>query len=136
MFGRSEEEWDSLVDNAIAILREQAAQRKLNSYSELNAALVRRTGQPAFDFSVERDRTAMGRLLGEVVQRTHHETGGMLSALVAYIDSNDAGPGFYKLATHLGLLPPSATADEKLAFWSRQVKRMHEYHASPPQQRR
>lgn len=131
MFGRSDDEWDSLVDNAIAVLSRTAGRRRMTSYSELNAELVRQTGQPAFDFSTERDRTAMGKLLGQVVERTRDESGAMLSAIVAYIDRNDAGPGFYKLATHLGLLPPSATADDKLTFWSRQVARVHDHYAPP-----
>ncbi len=53
----------------------------------------------------------MGKLLGQVVEQTRDESGGTLSAIVAYIDRNDAGPGFYKLAMHLRVLPPSATAE-------------------------
>lgn len=136
MFGRSDEEWDLLLDRAITVLKERAGRRRVTSYSELNAELMRQTGQQAFDFSTERDRTAMGKLLGQVVDQTRDESGGMLSAIVAYIDRNDAGPGFYKLAAQLGLLPPSATADDKLAFWSQQVARVHNYYAPPPRRRR
>lgn len=64
MFGRSDDEWDRLLDNAITILKREAGRRRMTSYSELNAELVRQTGQPAFDFSTKRDRTAMGKLLG------------------------------------------------------------------------
>jgi hypothetical protein len=136
VFGRSDDEWESLLDNAITILKEQARRRRITSYSQLNTELVRQSGQPAFDFSTERDRTAMGKLLGQVVNQTLNESGGMLSAIVAYIDGNDAGPGFYKFATQLGLLPPSATTDDKLAFWSRQVARVHDHYAPPPRRRR
>lgn len=136
MFGRSDDEWDALLDSAIIVLKGHASRRQMTSYGELNAELVRQTGQPAFDFSTERDRTAMGKLLGQVVNRTRDESRGMLSAIVAYIDRNDAGPGFYKLAVQLGLLPQSATADDKLAFWSEQVARVHNYYAPPPRRRR
>jgi hypothetical protein len=103
MYGRGEDEWDTLLDNAITVLKEDARKRRVTSYSELNAGLVRQTGQPAFDFGTERDRTAMGKLLGQVVEKTRGESGGMLSAIVTYIDGTDAGPGFYKLAMQLGV---------------------------------
>lgn len=48
-------------------------------------------------------------------------SGLMLSALVLYLNENDAGPGFYKLAVQRGLLPSSATANERRAFWVGQV---------------
>lgn len=59
----------------------------------------------------------------------------MLSAIVVYIDRNNAGPGFYKLAIDLGLLPNTATTDDKLAFWSTQVRAVHERYARPRRQR-
>jgi len=131
VFGRSDDEWDLLLDNAITVLKEEAGRRGMTSYSKLSTELVRRTGQPAFDFSLERDRAAMGRLLGQVVEQTRAENGGMLSAIVTYIDGTDPGPGFFKLATHLGLLPPSPTKEDKLTFWSQQVARLHDYYAPP-----
>jgi hypothetical protein len=73
----------------------------------------------------------MGAVLGDVVKRTVGETRVMLSAIVAYIDRNDAGPGFYSLAVQLGLLPNTATADDKLVFWSGQFAKAHELYARP-----
>lgn len=55
----------------------------------------------------------------------------MLSAIVVYIDRNGAGPNFDRLAVHLGLLPNTATADDKLGFWSAQVRAVHERYARP-----
>lgn len=59
----------------------------------------------------------------------------MLSAIVAYLDRNDAGPGFYALATDLGLLPNTATAEDKEAFWAGQVGKVHQLYARPPRKR-
>lgn len=135
MFGRSDDEWDILLDNAITILKKEAGRRGMTSYSKLNTELVRQTGQPAFEFSLERDRTAMGRLLGRVVEQTRAENGGMLSALVTYIDGTDPGPGFFKLATHLGLLPPSATKEDKfdvLVATGREIARLLRTATSSP----
>lgn len=36
----------------------------------------------------------------------------MLSAIVHYLDQNDAGPGFYSLAGQMGLLPKGVTPPE------------------------
>lgn len=38
MFGRSDDEWDAMVDDAIAFLFNQARLRRIVSYSELNSA--------------------------------------------------------------------------------------------------
>jgi hypothetical protein len=130
-FGRSDEDWDALVDATTAFLEERARLGRTTSYSEVNWAIARRTGLPTFDFSLDRDRAAMGAILGEVVDETIGESGVMMSAIVVYIDRNDAGPGFYKLAQLLGLLPPSATADDKLRFWSGQVKQVLEKYRRP-----
>ena len=107
------------------MLREEAQSRRVTSYSDVNSALARRP----FDFAAQGDRTAMGAVLGDVIKRTIGETRVMLSAIVAYIDRNDAGPGFYSLAVELGLLPNTATADDKLVFWSGQVQKAHELYA-------
>lgn len=43
-------------------------------------------------------RAAMGHLLGAISGREFGRTGVLISAIVSYLDRNDAGPGFYKLA--------------------------------------
>jgi len=135
MFGRSDDEWDRIVDDAAAFLISQAKLRRTVTYSDLNSALTRR-GHLPFDFGTESDRAAVGAVLGDAVQRTIGDSGVMLSAIVVYIDRNDAGTGFYKLATQLGLLPNTADADDKLAFWARQVAAVHECYARQPRKRK
>lgn len=134
MFGRSDDEWDRMVDDAVAFLSEQARLARVVTYSDLNSALARR-GHLPFDFATERDRTAVGEILGVATQRALDDSKTMLSAIVVYIDRNEAGPGFYKLATGLGLLPNTATVDDKLAFWTAQVRAVHERYARPPRKR-
>lgn len=134
MFGRGDDEWDAIVDDASAFLQDQARLRRVTTYTDVNTALMRR-GHAPFDFSTDRDRNAIGAVLGDIVHRTIGDTGVMLSALVAYIDRNDAGPGFYALAVQLGLLQNTATADDKLAFWSSQVGKVHERYARPRRRR-
>lgn len=130
MFNRTDDEWDAIVSDTVEILIVQARLHRLSSYSDLNAALHRR-GHRAFDFGAQSDRAAMGAVLGDVVNRTIGDTRIMLSSFVVYIDRNDAGQGFYALAVQLGLLASTATAEDKLAFWSNQVNRVHQQYARP-----
>ncbi|MFI6258981.1 hypothetical protein ACIBCL_23170 [Micromonospora zamorensis] len=129
MYGHEDETWDRFTEVGLAFLIERARLGKVTSYTELNTTLERRTELPAFDFEREIDRKAMGHLLGLVVGRNRPITGLMISALVHYLDANDAGPGFYALAKQLGLLPQRATSDEKLSFWISQVNGIHAYYS-------
>lgn len=129
-FGRHEADWDLLAEAGEAFLIERARLGRLTSYTELNAVLERRTGLRRFDFELQAERTAMGHLLGLiVVERNRPTTGLMISALVIYLDGNDAGSGFYKLAQDLGKLPPGAlSARTKEEFWVGQVKALYAYY--------
>jgi hypothetical protein len=73
----------------------------------------------------------MGHLLGQIVHRNYPETGVIISALVKYLNLNDAGPGFYDMAVHYGKLPKRPTSDGYL-FWAEEVKRIYAYYARPP----
>ena len=128
VIGRSEEEAETLVGAGHHFLEERAKLGKLSSYTEMNATLERRTGLRGFDFSMESERTAMGQVLGIITEQDIPTSGVMLSSLVSYLDQNDAGPGFYKLATRLGLLPAKASAEVRLDFWAIQVARVHDHY--------
>ncbi len=71
----------------------------------------------------------MGALLETIGERTRAETGVMITALVHYLDQNDAGPGFYTYAQRIGFLRRGATADERLEFWASQVRAVHDHYA-------
>jgi hypothetical protein len=133
MYGREEEDWDRLEDAGLAFLAERARLAKLTSYTELNATLQRRTGLPGFDFRRADERAAMGHLLYLIVERNRPKTGLMISALVTYLDANDAGTGFYGFAQDLGLLPRNASAQTKLEFWVRQVQALYQYYSPQSQ---
>jgi hypothetical protein len=132
MFGRDEIEWEELTRAGERFLIERAQLEKTTTYTELNAVLARRTGLRPFDFDQQSERAAVGHLLGLIVERGYPETGLMLSALVQYLDANDAGPGFYALAQDLNLLGRRATSDAKLTFWLTQVRRVHDHYAGHP----
>jgi hypothetical protein len=131
-FGRDQLDWDLLAESGEEFLIERARLERLTSYTELNAVLERRTGLRRFDFESQAERTAMGHLLGLiVVERNRPVTRLMISALVVYLDGNDAGSGFYKLAQDLGELSPGKlSANVKEQFWVGQVKALYaHYHA-------
>lgn len=128
-YGREDDEWDALVNAGMAFLVERARLGKVTTYTEMNTTLARRTGARPFDFEQHGERRAMGALLEAIGDRTHGPTGVMLTALVHYLDRNDAGPGFYAYAQRIGMLPSKTTAEEKLAFWTRQVSAVHNHYA-------
>lgn len=129
-YGRTDSEWDMLVSSGREFLLERAKLRKPTSYTELNVTLARRTEYRPFDFERQDDRAAMGRLLGLIVERDQalapSDPPLMLSALVSYLNANDAGPGFYQLAKELGLLSLTASKEERDAFWIKQVNSLYE----------
>lgn len=124
MYGRDDDQWDDLVQAGHGFLKEVASLGKTTSYTEMNAVLQRRTGLPGFNFNQEKDRAAMGYLLGRIVDRDQNDHPGlMITSLVIYLNANDAGTGFYNLARQKGLL---RKGDSKEEFWIRQVKASHE----------
>jgi hypothetical protein len=100
----------------------------MTSYTELNTVLGQRTSTRTFDFDLDSERAAMGELLGTITERERPTSGHMISALVIYLNENDAGPGFYRLAERNGDLPKGSTKDERLRFWSDEVRQVHEYY--------
>ena len=134
VYGRDQAEWDQLAQVGEQFLIERARLGRLTSYTELNATLERRTGLRSFDFGMQADRAAMGHLLGLIVQeRNRSITHLMISALVIYLDGNDAGSGFYKLAQDLGDLPPGALSSHtRDRFWTDQVKRLFDFYDGSP----
>jgi hypothetical protein len=128
-YGRDDAEWERLADAGLAFLIERAQLRKVTSYTELNATLARRTGARPFDFEQDGDRRAMGALLEVIGERNRPTTGVMITALVNYLDQNDAGPGFYAYAQRIGFLRKGAGADERLDFWASQIGAVHAYYA-------
>lgn len=128
-WGREESEWQDLVEATGQFLSEQARLGRLTSYTEVNTVVHQRTGLRPFDFNQDGERAAMGAVLGEVATSRLNEVGALVSAIVVYLGQNDAGPGFFKLASALSLLAPKPSAEQKLVFWADQVKRIHEHYA-------
>ncbi|GGB26278.1 hypothetical protein GCM10011492_15610 [Flexivirga endophytica] len=129
-WGREESEWSELLHATAQFLAEQARLRRTTSYTELNAVLQQRTGAHGFDFDSDQGRAAMGALLGEVATVKLPEVGALVSSIVVYLRENDAGTGFFRLASSLGLLTPRPSGDQRLDFWANQVKATYDYYAS------
>jgi hypothetical protein len=120
-FGRPHSEWDALLPQGHRFLVERARLSRHTSYTEMNDVVTSRAHVRRFDFSHEIDRAGMGYLLGLIVAKTFPELEFMLSALVIYLNDNDAGDGFYKLASEMGLLRATASKAQREAFWVAQL---------------
>lgn len=129
IWGRDELEWTELLDATSDFLAERGRIGRTTSYTELNSVLHRRIGARPFDFTKESERAAMGALLGEVASRDLPKVGALVSSIVLYLNENDAGTGFYRLAENLKLLTPKPTADQRLTFWANQVKATYDYYS-------
>jgi hypothetical protein len=127
-YGRTDAEWETLTKAGLKFLVERAQMGRTTSYTELDSVLSRRTGLRRFDFALDLDRAAMGHLLGLIVERERPESGHMISSIVIYLDENDAGSGFYRLAQDYGLLRPNPSPDDRLAFWSGEVSAIYQHY--------
>jgi hypothetical protein len=128
LYGRTSAEWSELTAATVRFLRDRAALERTTNYTEVNQTLVRRIGARRFDFDLDSERAAMGHLLSLAVDAEYEATGLMISAIVLYLNENDAGPGFFTKATELGLLAPNATRDEHQRFWVDQVRAVQDHY--------
>lgn len=130
-FGRSEADWEKLTTEGMTLLVEQAKMQRTTTYTELNAVLGRRTHLRMFDFDQDSERAAVGHLLWLIIERERPISGHMISALVIYLNENDAGSGFYKLAQDYGVLAKDASQKAKEEFWLGEIKQLHARYGSP-----
>jgi hypothetical protein len=127
-YGRTRDEWDQLRATCRQFLVERAQIGRDTSYTELNTVLAQRTTARTFDFDLDSERGALGELLGDVSLLERPTCGHLISAIVLYLNDNSAGSGFYKLAIEVGDLAPTASDDEKFAFWVGEVNAVFEYY--------
>jgi hypothetical protein len=126
-YGRTDDEWDTLVSYAKPIAERLAANEDLTDYTGLNLDLAQQLGRVPFDFSLERDRVAVGAVLAEVVLQTHDRVKAMLSAVVKYMHDHDPGPGFYRFAERQHWM---ARGEDHLTFWSKEVDKLYNHYAA------
>ncbi|MGW5720457.1 hypothetical protein ACWEVP_30100 [Amycolatopsis sp. NPDC003865] len=130
MYGRAEAEWERLVVAGKAILIARAVVDRTISYGEFAAALARCTGHPRFDFTTADGRAGMAYLVERISGAAFEEAGGrLLGAYVRDLGADDAGPGFYRLASRKGLAVPRTRGGRRL-FWADHVRELHEHFVS------
>lgn len=129
LYGRTSDEWEEMRDAAEKFLISVAEKAGMTDYSSLNRAISEQTGLKPFDYGLESERAAIGRMLGEISIKSNLNQGVMLSALVTHRHSNDEGAGFYRLAAELGRMPRKPTEDEKLQALVSLTKEVHLFYA-------
>jgi hypothetical protein len=127
-YGRTGDEWGLLVAAGREFLVDQARLGRMTTYTELETVLRQRTTSRTFDFDLDSERAAMGELLGAATELERPNSGHMISAIVIYLNENDAGSGFYKLAGLNGDLPKGSNEDQRLGFWTNEVKAIHDHY--------
>lgn len=116
-------------DAAERFLISVAEKASMTGYSSSNLVISEQTGLKRFDYGLESERAAIGRMLGEISIKTNADQGVMLSALVTHRGSNDEGARFYKVAAELGKMPRKPTEDEKLRALVSLTKEVHLHYA-------
>jgi hypothetical protein len=118
---RTDEQWEALEYAGWDFLVDRARNGWVTTYTEMNAVLQNRTGQPMWNFDSQLGRAAMGELLGRLSDRSWDECHVMISAIVKYLNEAEPGPGFYGKAVMLGLLTAGASKEEKDRVWTEQM---------------
>lgn len=134
--GRSDEDWERMMEAGRDIMVRTARAEGLIAYREFNTALADEADVSPFDLSRDGERNALGTLLADIVKDDPLRNQFMLSAVVKLAD-RDKGPGdgFYKLAEHLGFIEPGASRTTKEMAWAVHVGRAHEHHKNSRRRR-
>ena len=102
-----------------AVLVERASLGLPIAYSDL----AHRITAIHLDVGIQKDRTALGWLLGDVSRETHDQRIGMLSALAVLKTENLPAPPFFRLARELGY-----RFTDREEFWIDQCNRVMEHY--------
>ena len=118
MFGFDPQGWKDARAEVCEVLVEQARIETPIAYSDL----AKRIRAIHLDIGIQKDRTALGWLLGDVSRETYKQGIGMLSAM-AVLKGEMPAPPFFKLARELGY---RFTDCEK--FWVEECRRIIEHY--------
>ncbi len=117
VFGFDADRWNMARDQAREALIRSARTEQPLYYSDL----VAKINAINLDLGTEKDRAALGRLLGEISKETDEAGKGMLSAMAVSKDAFRPTYGFFNLATELGY-----EVGDKTEFWIEQYKKVIE----------
>ena len=135
-FGHPWPQWFAMRDAGYEHIIERARKRQTTTYRDLWAAVARRLGE-----DIGNPWRQIDDLLGYIGQAAYEKDRVMPTAVVMYEGADDAGPGpgFFRLATSMGLFPEvhAPAAGEKWAtmtdvqrrFWEEQRDLLFDYFA-------
>ena len=115
MYGFDSQQLQIARDQVYQILVQQARTYTPITYSDL----VERINAITLDLGSDKDRGALGWLLGDVSRDSHEQGIGMLSAIAVLKDSGMPAYGFYELAIDLGY-----EFDDHGIFWGEQFEKV------------
>ncbi|WP_159803294.1 hypothetical protein [Arthrobacter zhaoguopingii] len=130
--GRSDEQWERMMEAGRYIMIRTAKRGSLIPYGEFNKALAEDAEVAPFDLSRDGERNALGALLADIVKDDPDHKKYMLSSVVALATLDAPGKGFYSLAEHLEHLEAGANATRKHDVWVKQAELTHEHYRRTP----
>ncbi|MFI7744636.1 hypothetical protein [Kocuria rhizosphaericola] len=126
-FGRPKKLWGEMLAVSEKYLVECAEGNCETDYEALNHRIDRER-LPAFRFEREAERTAVGRLLGEISVQSYDDHEIMLSALVRNKRGGSVGKGFWTLAEELEAVPEGLTPRQKSAELKRLTQAVKDHY--------
>jgi hypothetical protein len=78
------------------------------------------------------DRNQLSHNLDQINRQEHNQGHPMISAVVVYADKNGPGDGFSNLGTELGLYGGSHSKNDKLTFWTSELKKVYDFWRDQP----
>ena len=120
MFGFDTRQWKCARAQVYEALAQQARMGAPIRYSDLTDKIT----AIRLDMNIQKDRTALGWLLGDVSRETHRHGIGMLSAMAILKEENLPARPFFRLATEL-----EYRFTDPVEFWLQQCQRVKEHYS-------
>ncbi|MYA59346.1 MAG: hypothetical protein F4X40_02150 [Chloroflexi bacterium] len=120
MFGYDSQSWKLAETQVYELLVKQARACERITYSDL----VQQIDAIGLDMGTDKDRAALGWLLGSASVRSHEERAVMVSAMAVLSGSRLPSSGFYDLAVELGY-----EFSDREIFWGQQYEAVIEHYS-------
>lgn len=98
-FGFSDQEWERMVEAGYDYLAKRAARGQISDYTSVSGEVARTAG-----VRVEAWQYAFHWVLGDIATKSYRDKRVLLTAVVTYRNSTEAGVGLFNIAQQLGVI--------------------------------
>ena len=120
-FGFPQEDWNRALQQTRILLLDTARRNGIIYYSDI----VDGIDAIQLSMNLDKDRGALGELLGKISRQTNTDGIGMLSAVAVSKTTNRPTDSFFELARMLGY-----DIDDRDAFWIEQYRKVTSHYST------